>query len=85
MIDLTQEKSLMETEIELNKKIIAITLRIQKEFPELSHYLNEMPITIPIDENPEINASILNNYYESLFKFLDSYKLEIAEKTALKK
>ena len=75
----------METEIELNKKIIAITIRIQKEFPELSKYLNEMPITIPTDENPEINASILNNYYQSLFKFIASYKLEMAEKAALKK
>ncbi len=75
----------METEIDLNTKIIAITMRIQKEFPELSNYLNEMPITIPVDKNPEVNAEILNNYYESLFKFLASYKLEMAEKEALKK
>ena len=74
----------METEKELNAKIIEVTMQIQKEFPELSKYLNEMPITIPTDENPEINASILNNYYQSLFKFLSSYKFEMAEKEALK-
>ena len=74
----------METEKELNAKIIEVTMQIQKEFPELSKYLNEMPITIPTDENPEINASILNSYYQSLCKFLASYKFEMAEKEALK-
>ncbi len=72
----------MEKDIDLNKKIIAITMRIQKEFPELSKYLNEMPVTIPIDQSPEIDAKKLNNYYESLFKFLKSYKLEMTTKTA---
>lgn len=85
MNEYPQLKSIMETEKELNAKIIDITMRIHKEFPELSKYLNEMPITIPTDENPEINATILNNYYESLFKFLASYKIEMAEKEALKK
>lgn len=75
----------MDNEIDLNNKIIAITMRIQKEFPELSKYLNEMPITIPVDDNPKINADILNNYYESLFEFLSSYKLKTAEKAALNK
>lgn len=74
-----------ENETDLNNKIIAITMRIQKEFPELSGYLNEMPITIPIENNPKITTEILNNYYESLFKFLTSYRQEMAEKEALKK
>jgi hypothetical protein len=72
-------------ETDLNNKIVAITMRIQKEFPELSGYLNEMPVTIPIENNPEITTEILNTYYESLFTFLTSYRQELAEKEAVKK
>lgn len=72
-------------ETDLNNKIVAITMRIQKEFPELSGYLNEMPVTIPIENNPEITSEILNKYYESLFTFLSSYRKEMAEKEAVKK
>ena len=74
----------MESETELNAKIIAITMQIQNEFPELSKYLNEMPVTIPTEENPEINTTILNNYYESLLRMLTTYKLEMTEKETLK-
>ena len=74
----------MESETELNAKIMAITMQIQNEFPELSKYLNEMPVTIPTEENPEINTAILNNYYESLFRMLTTYKLEMTEKETLK-
>ena len=74
----------MESETELNAKIMAITMQIQNEFPELSKYLNEMPVTIPTEENPEINTAILNNYYESLLRMLTTYKLEMTEKETLK-
>ena len=74
----------MESETELNAKIMTITMQIQNEFPELSKYLNEMPVTIPTEENPEINTAILNNYYESLLRMLTTYKLEMTEKETLK-
>ena len=74
----------MESETELNAKIMAITMQIQNEFPELSKYLNEMPVTIPTEENPEINTKILNNYYESLLRMLTTYKLEMTEKVTIK-
>ena len=74
----------MESETELNEKIMAITMQIQNEFPELSKYLNEMPVTIPTEENPEINIKVLNNYYESLLRMLTTYKLEMTEKETLK-
>ena len=74
----------MESETELNEKIMAITMQIQNEFPELSKYLNEMPVTIPTEENPEINTKILNNYYESLLRMLTTYKLEMTEKVTIK-
>ena len=75
-----ETRLIMETEKELNVKIIAIILRIQQEYPELCKYLNEMPITIPAVENPIINVEILKNYYESLLKLLTTYQSEKAEK-----
>ena len=77
------QKSISENEIELNKKIIAIRFRIQNEFPKLSKYLDETPVTTTSEAVPEINAETLNNYYESLFKFLAFYKQELAQKESL--
>ena len=74
----------MESETELNTKIMAITMQIQNEFPELSKYLNEMPVTIPVIENPVMNNTVLNHYYESLLRMLTTYKLEMTEKETLK-
>jgi hypothetical protein len=63
----------METEKELNAKIMAITLEIQEKHPELSKYLEEMQVTIPDESNPEINIKILKEYYESLKSMLKEY------------
>lgn len=70
----------MTFEKDVNEKIMTITMKIQKEHPELSKYLNELPETIPIENDPEINTKVLSNYYESLVKLLSTYKLEIAQK-----
>lgn len=66
----------METERELNAKIIAITMQIQEKHPELSKFLNEMPITIPNENKPEINLKILKEYYDSLSNLLNDYLFE---------
>lgn len=66
----------METKIELNAKIFAITSKIHSKHPELSKYLNEMPITIPTKSNPEITTKILNEYYQSLVDLHNKYELE---------
>ena len=52
----------METEEDINAKILKITMVIQENYPELSKYLNEMPITIPIDSNPKMNVKNLEKY-----------------------
>jgi hypothetical protein len=65
----------MKTEIELNAEIMSITLMIQEKYPELSKYLAEMPITIPIDANPEINIKTLQDYYNSLNVLVEKYVL----------
>ena len=60
----------MKTEKELIEKILAKTVEIQQNHPELSEFLNEMPVTIPNESNPEINIKILKDYYESLQQIL---------------
>lgn len=63
----------MKTEAQLNADILKITLMIREEFPELSKYISEMPITIPDVESPEINVKILRDYYESLEAIMKNY------------
>jgi hypothetical protein len=66
----------METEKEINEKILRITMVIHENYPELSKYLNEMPITIPIDSRPEINAKNLQKYYYTLVELFRNYVAE---------
>jgi hypothetical protein len=62
----------MTTEKELNAAILKKTLMIQEKFPELSKYIDEMPITIPVN-NPEINLKNLKDYYNSLDNLIEKY------------
>jgi hypothetical protein len=57
----------------LNDDILKITLKIQTEYPEISAYLTEMPVTIPNVSSPKINISSLSDYYESLKILLKDY------------
>ncbi len=66
----------MESEAEINSKIMKITMVIQENYPELSQFLNEMPITVPIDANPEINIQNLQKYYETLLNLFRKYVAE---------
>ena len=63
----------MKTEKELNSAILEITMKIREQFPELSKYILEMPVTIPNVENPEISRKSLQDYYESLDNVLKDY------------
>lgn len=66
----------METEEEINAKIMKVTMIIEENYPELSKYLNEMPITIPIDSRPEVNVQNLQKYYDSLIAIFRNYVAE---------
>ncbi len=66
----------METEKDLNAKILKITMAILEKYPELSEYLGEMPVTIPETKIPEINITNLRAYYDSLTSILENYILE---------
>jgi hypothetical protein len=63
----------MKTEKELNDDILKITITIKESFPELSKYIEEMPITIPKSSNPEINIKKLKDYYDSLDNLMKKY------------
>jgi hypothetical protein len=70
----------METEKELNKKILKITMLIQEQYPELTRFLEEMTETIPSPifgegqgEVPEININNLKEYYNSLNSLVENY------------
>ena len=48
-------------------------MKIQNQYPELSKYLAEMPVTIPDVKTPEINIKNLQEYYNSLLALLNKY------------
>ena len=56
-----------------NLEILKITMTIQEKYPELSKYLDEMPVTIPNENDPEINNMNLKAYNDSLISLLHNY------------
>ena len=60
----------IETEKELNEKILKITMKIKDQHPELSKYIEEMPLTIHDEKYPEITLKNLKEYYDSLNSIL---------------
>lgn len=65
-----------QLENELNAKILKITMEIKDHYPELSQYLEEMPVTVPTESDPEITLNQLRSYYESLNSMLNKYKVD---------
>ena len=63
----------MKTKTELEHSIISVTTKINQKFPELTKYINELPVTNPNKEHPEINIKHLENYYDSLVQILVTY------------
>lgn len=71
----------MKTEKELYTAILKITMQIKTQYPELSLYLEEMPVTIPNVKNPIVNRNVLQEYYDSMSILLKDY-IEYENKTA---
>lgn len=63
----------METAEKINAEIMAITLLIQAKHPELSKFLNELPVTIPNVQHPKIDITILKEYHNSLVNILNRF------------
>ena len=67
-------KKNMETTTDLNAKILAITLKIQQEHPALFKLLDEMPVTVPNEAEPKINAQVLKAYLDTLEKMANQQR-----------
>ena len=68
----------LETEKYWNDKILKTTMYIKENYPELSKYLGEMPVTIPNENKIEITLNDLKKYYNSLASLLGKYIVEQA-------
>lgn len=66
----------MENNKDINAKIFDLTLHIEENYPELYAFLNEMPNTIPIEKDPEINLKNLTEYFNSLNAMVEKYVQE---------
>ncbi|MEO9532014.1 MAG: hypothetical protein ABJG68_07190 [Crocinitomicaceae bacterium] len=62
----------MDTQQELNQKILQTITKIRNEHPELVKYLTEMPVVHSDDE--DVNKKALKDYHDSLIKLLAGYK-----------
>lgn len=56
----------METERNLNAKILAKILELKAKYPELSGPLNSMSVAVSNENSPEINIKELEDYYDSI-------------------
>ncbi len=63
----------MKTAKELNKDIVSITMKIAKDFPELSKYIGEMPVSLNDTDESKISIESLQEYYDSLNALLKKY------------
>ncbi len=67
-------KKLIPTEMKSSKtllhEITELTNRIESYHPELYRFLDENPMTVPDSSHPKIDASVLQDYLESLEKML---------------
>lgn len=69
-----------ESDKTIDDRILDVTMILHEKFPELSTFLPEMPVTIPITNNPSVDRAAMQEYYESLVSMLKSYELELETK-----
>ena len=50
--------------------ITRLTFYIETNYPALYRTLNENPITIPSENHPDVNITIMNDYLDSLKQLL---------------
>ena len=75
----------MRTEKEITEAIGKLTFEIREKYPEISKYLNEMPVTNPNEEHPEMNVKVLKDYYDNLVIMMKRYSAEHEPSTAEEK
>ena len=58
---------------DLNGAILRITMSIDETFPELSKFIDEMPVNFSDPVNSGINIQNLKDYYQSLEALFKNY------------
>jgi hypothetical protein len=53
--------------------ILSTTMQIQEQFPELTKFIPEMPVTIPVNSDQDVTLKSLKGYRDSLKKLLENY------------
>lgn len=71
----------METKIKLEQQIIDLTMKINREFPELSKYISEMPEKERGIDSAHSDTQNLKKYYNSLMQALTEYSKTHAANT----
>jgi len=64
----------MESRKELTERIVAATLEIQENYPELVKYLLEITGTRPNEKDLHVSHRNLKEYYDSLIALVKHYK-----------
>lgn len=67
------DEFILKAEKKINEAILKVTLKIKEQFPELSKYILEMPITVPNMNNPKMSIKALRDYYKSLEVLFKNY------------
>ena len=84
-LNLNKNEAYQKNEKELNAKILEVTMKIRYHFPELSKFLDEIPITIPTGKDREITLNHLREYYESLILILDKIQIDLSKNRRITK
>ena len=66
----------LNAECDLNSKIFKIISTVNIQYPELSKYIEEKPISITSEKNTKIMLGNLQKYYDYLNSILNKYILE---------
>ena len=68
----------MELSRSILSEIIQITREIEDNYPELKKYLDERPITLPDENDPNarVDDKVLSEYLKGLKEMVSKYKQE---------
>jgi hypothetical protein len=67
----------MKTTQNLLTEITTLIREIEADYPELYRYMDENPMTIPGQKQPNVDNQALENYLQTLKDVLKRYKKEV--------
>ncbi len=69
----SKSKTHDDAERDLNLMIIEVTTKIKDHYPQLTKFLEEMPIAVADEKNVDVTLRNLRSYYDSLNTMLNKY------------